>query len=206
MGRSDRAATHWDVAYGRGERTVSWFQPLPARALKMIEEAGIGPAAALVDVGGGTSRLVDELLDRGYGDITVLDVSDAALANARDRLADRAGQATWVLADVRDWRPDRRFDLWHDRATFHFQVDPADRDAYVATLDATTGTGSVAIFATFAPDGPSHCSGLPVTRYDSAGIAAVLGNGWRLMASDHEDHHTPSGAVQSFTWTAFRKR
>lgn len=206
MTRSNEAARHWDAAYGRGEREVSWFQPVPAPSLKMIDAVGIGPAASVVDVGGGASRLVDELLDRGFSDLTVVDLSAAALDDARTRLAGRAHRAHWAVADVRTWRPGRRFDLWHDRATFHFLIEPADRDAYLATLDTATTSGSIAIFATFAPDGPERCSGLPVARYDADQIAAALGSDWQPIARDHEDHATPFGTTQSFTWAALRRR
>jgi Methyltransferase domain len=204
--RSIGAAAQWDRAYAGGEQHLSWYQRRPALSLTMIERAGIGPTAAVIDIGGGSSRLVDHLLDRGFTDVTVLDISAEPLAEGRRRLASRGRAVSWLVDDVRIWRPGRRYQLWHDRATFHFQVEQCDRDGYLAALDVATAPGSVAIFATFAPDGPTDCSGLPVERYSPQQIAATLGTAWELAGHEHEHHTTPTGAIQSFTWTTLRKR
>jgi trans-aconitate methyltransferase len=154
----------------------------------MFDAAMVDPAAAVIDVGGGTSRLVDVLLGRGFRDLSVLDVSAVALAEARQRLADRAGAVDWLVQDVRSWRAGRRYDVWHDRAVFHFQTSPADRDRYLASLEQATHPGSIAIIATFAPDGPTHCSGLPVARYDADQLAAELAPAWQLRGSTRQQH------------------
>ncbi|WP_322780365.1 class I SAM-dependent methyltransferase [Frankia sp. Cas4] len=199
-------AAHWDNAYARGERTLSWFEPTAAFSVRMIEAADVDRSAAVIDIGGGASRLVDTLLGRGFSDLTVLDVSTAAEQETRRRLGERAARVRWLVQDVRRWRPDRIYRLWHDRAVFHFNTARADLDGYLAALDVGTAPGSVAVFATFAPDGPTHCSGLPVARYSREQISATLGDSWQPVLTELEQHTTPSGAVQPFTWTVLRRR
>ena len=196
-------AAHWDDAYGQGESTRSWFETEPVMSLRMIDAAGVSNDASVVDIGGGTSRLVDALLARGHDDLTVLDVSDAALKIAQDRLGGDAAEVHWVNADIRTWSPGRVFGLWHDRAVMHFLSDPADQDAYRKTLNDASRPGTVAVFGCFAADGPTHCSGLPVVRRDVADLVEFLGPQWRLVAQDRELHPTPGGATQPFTWAAF---
>ena len=198
-------AAHWDDAYGQGETTRSWFQTEPIMSLRMIDAAGVSNEASAVDIGGGTSRLVDALLARGHDDITVLDVSDAALRIAQDRLGGDAGEVHWVTADIRTWAPVRVFDLWHDRAVMHFLSDPADQDAYRKTLNDASRPGTVAVFGCFAADGPTHCSGLPVVRRDVEDLVEFLGPQWKLVAHDRELHPTPGGATQPCTWAAFAR-
>jgi hypothetical protein len=159
----------------------------------------------VVDIGGGASPLVDELLARGHRRLCVLDVSGGGLRIAQERLGEAAARVEWVIADVLDWRPARRFDVWHDRAAFHFLTDPADRVRYRAALAAATAPDAVAVLATFAPQGPTMCSGLPVARWDAQSLAAELGPQWALVSHAQVPHTTPSGAVQPFTWTAFRR-
>ena len=195
-------ASHWDDAYAQGESTRSWFEADPAMSLRMIDAAGVETSASVVDVGGGTARLVDSLLARGHHDVTVLDISEAALDIARQRLGPDA-PVNWVHADIRAWSPPRVFDVWHDRAVVHFLTLAADQDRYRSTLDAATRPGAIAVLGCFASDGPTHCSGLPVVRRDSADLAEFLGTSWKLVAQDQEAHVTPGGGVQPFTWTAF---
>lgn len=198
--------THWDEVYAaKGEAEVSWFQASPEPSLGLIRRAGVGADAAIVDVGGGASRLVDALLDSGFSDVTVLDLSAAALARAQARLGDRAAQARWIVADATGWRPERRYDLWHDRAAFHFLVDPADRAAYVGVLKQALAPGGQVILAAFAPDGPEKCSGLPVMRHDAASFAQELGPGFTLVEELAHEHATPWGSVQRFRFAAFRR-
>jgi len=199
-------ASHWDDAYGQGEATRSWFQTEPVMSLRMIDAACVSTDASVVDIGGGTSRLVDALLARGHDDLTVMDVSDAALRIAQDRLGRTAEKVHWVNADIRTWLPGRVFDLWHDRAVVQFLSDPADQDAYLNPLNAASRPGSVAVFGCFAADGPTHCSGLPVVRRDVADLVDFLGPEWTLVAQDREMHPTPGGATQPFTWAAFVRR
>lgn len=199
-------AGHWDDAYRLGNTTRSWFQEQAQRSLRMLDAAGVRPSDSLIDIGGGASTLVDALLERGHDDLTVLDISAEGLRTAQDRLGVNAGRVRWLTADLRDWASDRTWNVWHDRAVLHFFTTDADRDRYLQALGSGTGPGSLAVLATFAPDGPQHCSGLPVERYDAAGLSALLGPGWQLLADTREEHSTPAGAVQPFTWAAFRRR
>lgn len=197
---------HWDDVYATKATTeVSWFQQHPELSLALIARATLATDAAILDVGGGASTLVDGLLALGYTNVTVLDLSGTALAAARHRLGARADQVTWLEGDVRDADLPAA-DLWHDRAVFHFLTDPADRAAYRAQLRATLRPGGQVVIATFAEDGPTRCSGLPVQRYSPAQLAAELGAGYRLVESEREEHHTPLGSVQAFTYGRFAVR
>ncbi|MBL8588992.1 MAG: class I SAM-dependent methyltransferase [Methylobacteriaceae bacterium] len=200
------ARTHWDTVYAaKGEAEVSWFQPTPAPSLDMLARIGAGPGASLIDVGGGASRLVDALLAAGWRDVAVLDLSAAALARAQTRLGERASLARWIVADATTWTPDRVFDVWHDRAAFHFLVEPADRAAYVGVLKRALAPGGHVILAAFAPDGPEKCSGLPVMRHDAASLARELGEGFALVEEMAHEHATPWGAIQRFRFATFRR-
>lgn len=213
-GDSGERAAHWDAAYAdRGTEGVSWFQPEPRVSLELLESLGVPRDTPVVDVGGGASLLVDRLLDLGYGDLTVLDVSGEALAAARTRVPGDA-PVEWLRRDVLAWQPERPYGLWHDRAVFHFLVDAADRATYVGALRAATAPGALVVLATFAPDGPDRCSGLPVARYGVTDLAAVIngntgdpaGDDFTVVASRRELHTTPGGATQPFTWVALRRR
>lgn len=204
---SDQSRAHWDNVYvTKDDSEVSWFQQTPAMSLALIDLAQVGPNAAVIDIGGGASHLVDHLLLRGYRDITVLDISDAALLLARARLAQPlAEQVNWIVADATRWQPLRQYDLWHDRAAFHFLVEAADRAAYVARMKQAIAVGGRVILGTFAMDGPEMCSGLPVRRYDAEHLAAKLGDQFALIASRREDHATPHQKVQPFQFCLFRR-
>jgi len=196
---------HWEKVYTtKGESEVSWFQETPAPSLELIEHVG-AMQNSIIDIGGGASRLVDNLVSRGYQDVTVLDLSAAALASARSRIGDKANRVTWITADVTTWEPSRTYDVWHDRAAFHFLVEPNDQAAYVARLRRALRIGGHAIIATFAPDGPERCSGLRVSRYDAKTLAATLGEGFALIDTRRHDHTTPWGAVQKFQFSTFRR-
>ena len=197
---------HWEQVYEtRGERDVSWFQETPVQSLDLIRRAGVPRGGSIIDVGGGASRLVDELLKEGF-DVAVLDLSAAALEVARSRLGAAGEKARWIVADATKWAPDRQYDLWHDRAAFHFLTDPGDRAAYVARLATAVKTGGHAMIATFAPDGPEKCSGLPVVRHDAESLGGALGERFVLIETRRGDHPTPSGAHQAFQFSLFRKR
>ena len=199
----DRQA-HWNAAYtAKAENQVSWFQETPARSLALIAKAA--PHGSVIDVGGGASRLVDALIEAGHGDITVLDISEVALDRAKTRLGNRAARVKWIRADITQWTPTRTWDVWHDRAVFHFLTEAAAQDAYVAALTAATHPGSAVILSTFAPTGPEHCSGLPVQRYSPAQLAARLGPGFALYDEALESHLTPWGATQDFAYAALRR-
>lgn len=199
------AGSRWDDTYGRGEANLSWYQPYPAPSLRMIAAAAVDSTGAVIDVGGGASHLVDALLDRDFVDVTVLDISAVGIEQARQRLGARAARVEWLVEDVLAWRPTRRYDVWHDRAVFHFLTSPAGRAAYLTTIEQATHPRSIAIFGTFAPDGPTRCSGLPVARYGPDRLAATLGSRWHPIASAAERHTTPGGAIQPFTWVVFSR-
>ena len=190
-------ADHWDATYTeRGAEDVSWFQSEPHTSLALFDALGVRRDAAVIDVGGGASALVDRLVTHGYVDLTVLDISPVALDLARDRVGD-AAKVEWVVSDVLTWAPDRRYDLWHDRAVFHFLTLAADRARYAECLHASLREDGWAIVATFAPDGPATCSGLPVTRWEAPDLAAELGLG--LVRHHQRVHRTPWGTHQPFT-------
>ena len=197
---------HWDDVYkSKAADSVSWYQASPDMSLELIIDSGVGLNASIIDVGGGASILVDKLLDRGQAHVAVLDIAASGLAATRHRLGARSSAATWIVADVTTWRADSEFDLWHDRAVFHFLTSATDRDGYRMALKQGLAIGGTLILATFALDGPERCSGLPVQRYDAAGLAAEMGSAFELLDSRREAHRTPGGAVQAFTWTRFRR-
>ncbi|MGA9078347.1 MAG: class I SAM-dependent methyltransferase [Acidimicrobiales bacterium] len=198
-------ARHWDAVYAaKATDDVSWFQADPVVSLRLLAKWA-SPSGSVVDIGAGTSTLVDSLLDKGWTDVTVLDVSEQALNKVRDRLGSRAGAVRIVAGDVRSWRPSRTFDAWHDRATFHFLVDGPDRDGYVALAGAAVAPGGVVVLATFAADGPTACSGLPTARYDADELSRLFSPAFVLEHAEREEHTTPWGAGQWFTWVVLRR-
>jgi trans-aconitate methyltransferase len=197
---------HWQKVYtSKGENELSWFEENPAPSLEFIDRAGANPASAIIDIGGGASRLVDALIERGFRAITVLDLSEAALAAAKARLGDRADRVQWLASDVTTWQPPQSFDIWHDRAAFHFLAEARDRAAYLSRLRQALKPGGHAIIATFAPDGPERCSGLPVMRYDAASLAQTLGDSFALVESRSHQHVTPWHSTQRFQFSIFRR-
>jgi SAM-dependent methyltransferase len=199
-------STHWENVYAtKGENEVSWFQENPAPSLELIDIARLSPKAAIIDIGGGASRLVDDLLARAFSNVTVLDLSESALGAAKTRLGLRANQVQWVVADVTTWEPPQTYDLWHDRAAFHFLNEGAARSAYVDRLRKALKPSGHVIIGTFAPDGPERCSGLPVIRYDGESLAATLGAGFELTDTRRHKHITPWGSAQQFQFSTFRR-
>lgn len=197
---------HWEKVYTtKGENEVSWFQQSPAPSFELIVQAGATHASAIIDIGGGAARLVDHLVEQGFEDITVLDLSGAALEAARRRLGSRASRVRWIVADATAWEPAKAHDIWHDRAAFHFLTDENDRAAYIARLARGVKAGGHAIIGTFALDGPEKCSGLPVARYDSASLAQALGARFRLVHTRRHEHATPWGSRQMFQFSVFRR-
>ena len=200
------AAAHWDDVYAQGDTTRSWFEEQPDMSLRMLGSAGVSPAGAVIDVGGGASFLAGALLHRGFCDITVLDVSATAIQYARRRLGPRAEKVHWLTADVLTWQPQWTYQAWHDRAVFHFLTDARQRSDYLGSLGAATNPGAVAVFGCFAPDGPHQCSGLPVARYSPAQLTHELGDEWQEITQDREEHITPAGVIQPFTWVVLRRQ
>ncbi len=200
----DRKA-HWERIYReKSEDETSWFQPRPESSLALVEATGERPQAPLIDVGGGASRLVDHLLEAGWQDLTVLDISGAALETARRRLGQRAKAVQWLEADLLEAQLPGPWRIWHDRAVFHFLVEQADRQRYLEQLRANLEPGGHCIIATFALDGPEMCSGLPVRRYSPESLAETLGPEFQLQQTLSEQHRTPAGKVQSFVYCRFR--
>lgn len=202
---ADDITAHWEQVHrDRPPTDVSWYEPTPDTSLAMLDELGVDVHDPVLDVGAGSSRLAESLLQRRFTDITALDVSAAALQLARDRLGHRASEIHWITADLLDWKPARRYTVWHDRAVFHFLTDDGQRERYRELLRGTLAPGGVIVVATFAEDGPRECSGLPTCGYDSARLVATLGPGFKTQAAHRVEHHTPTGAVQPFTWLGAR--
>ena len=200
---SGELADHWDAKYqGLGADRPSWYQSVPQASLDLIESVAT-PASGIVDVGGGDSCLVDQLLARGFHDLTVVDISQVALIAAHDRIGE--SPVHWVASDIRDWQPTRTFDVWHDRAAYHFLVEPADQQAYWQLVRDSVPHGGHVIVAHFADDGPDSCSGLPVQRYDEGQIRAAMGDGFEIVEQRREQHSTPWESTQSFLWTLARR-
>jgi len=192
---------HWNQVYAtKGADDLSWFQARPETSLRLIAATGVAKADAILDVGGGTSTLVDHLLDGGYRDLTVLDISGAALNQARARLGRRADLVRWVEADIAAFRADQRFRVWHDRAVLHFLTEPDDQRRYASALAQALPVGAHAIIGTFAIDGPEKCSGLPVVRYDAERVVAALESTFRLIEQVDEVHLTPWQSEQRFSF------
>ena len=197
---------HWNRVYATKRETgVSWYQPKPALSLALIREYA-PQNASIIDIGGGASLLTAELVREGYGDLAVLDISAEALERAKENLGAEAAKIEWVVADIMAWKPTREWQVWHDRAVFHFLTDAASQDAYIRALYAAALPGAIAIISGFAPDGPEKCSGLPVVRYDAQSLSKRIGAGFELLAEKREAHETPGGAMQKFYYAVLRKR
>lgn len=196
---------HWQTVYRtKSPLEVSWHQDTPGASLGLIESTAVDSGAALLDIGGGASRLVDHLLERGWRDVTVLDISEAALAHARARIGSDS-RAHWIAADVTTWSPTRTYALWHDRAVLHFLIGAADQEAYVRALHAALPTGGWAIIGGFAPGGPTRCSGLETVQHDRQSLSAMLGSAFEFVDAMDETHRTPAGGEQAFRFHRFRR-
>lgn len=196
---------HWDTVYrAKGEQDLSWFEAVPEVSLRMLDAAGLSRDSCVLDVGGGESRLVDHLAARGVSCLAVLDISATALQRCRSRLGSFAS-VTWIEADVTGEWSLKPMDFWHDRAVFHFLTEPADRERYRERLLGTLKPGGTAIIATFAPDGPEKCSGLPVQRYSPSALATELGARFALVESAPHVHTTPWGSTQSFQYSRLER-
>ena len=198
---------HWEQVYTtKSSDSVSWFQERADQSLALFHDTGLEKDAAIIDVGGGASTLVDDLAVEGYSDLTVLDLSSAALDVAKQRLRKHAESIHWIVGDITKAElPANRFDIWHDRAVFHFLTEPADRQAYVEQVMRAVRPNGHVIIATFPEDGPEKCSGLPVMRYKPETLHAEFGGDFLLVKHEKETHHTPFGTVQQFVYCYCRK-
>lgn len=199
-------SSHWDHTYIAKGDDVSWYQPGPSRSLDMIRSAAPMQSAQIIDVGAGASRLADNLLFAGYSELTLLDVSAVALGRTRERIGNASDKIAWIVADVTQWKPTQTWDIWHDRAVFHFLIDKAAQDAYIAVLKQATKPGSRVILSTFALTGPEKCSGLPVQRYSAGTLANRLSPDFAIYTQETEQHRTPFGTTQDFIYAGFRRR
>ncbi len=197
---------HWDSVYkNKSPLEVSWFQRQPVISLALIGKYSNSSDDSIIDVGGGASTLSDNLLDGGYRNITLLDISTNALSASKKRLGSKSDFVEWVVEDVTCFIPERKFDIWHDRAVFHFLTDKSDRDKYRQVLDASVKAGGHVIIATFEMGGPDKCSGLDIVQYDAAKLDEELGDGFTLVDEKQEKHVTPAGGEQEFGYYVFIK-
>lgn len=199
--------SHWNNIYEiKQTDEVSWYQADPTISLDLIDSCGIKASDSIIDVGAGSSLLVDRLLQSGFERLTVLDISGSALSNSQQRLEALADKVEWIENDATRFHSESKFDLWHDRAVFHFLTDENDRKKYISTIESVLNPAGYVIIATFAVGGPEKCSGLPIVQYDAAKITAELCNKFDLIEERFEEHLTPAGKVQKFSYFLFQIR
>lgn len=197
---------HWESVYsGRDHRLFRWHQPIPELSLQLIQQSTTDIDAPVIDIGGGTSLLVDELHYLGYNDLTITDLSSTALTIVQDRLGDRSDTVTWIHGDVTEQPFERTYLVWHDRAVFHFLAEPDGVARYLDRMTQAVDVGGHAIIATFSLDGPDSCSGLPVQRYSPDTLQQTLGSAFKAVRFEHESHLTPDGVTQEFTYGLFER-
>lgn len=197
---------HWENIYKTKElNEVSWFQPTPITTLQFIKELNIPNTAKIIDIGGGDSFLVDHLLDLGYLNITVLDISDAALNRAKKRLGDRSNNVTWIVADAANYKATEKYDFWHDRAAFHFLTEDVDIQNYTKNLENNLNYGGKALFGTFSEDGPKKCSGIEIKQYSETNLINQFKKSFHKINCITTNHKTPFNTEQNFTFCSFKK-
>ena len=202
---SQSMKTHWEKVYQtKSPNEVSWTQETPTTSLKLIQSFQLKTSAKIIDVGGGDSNLVDHLLERGFENITVLDISEKALEKAQKRLGSRAKQVNWVACDITNFKPEHSFDLWHDRAAFHFLTSKEQIKKYCSL--ATSSVNKYLVIGAFSEDGPVKCSGLEIRQYDSAALSNAFSIGFKIIQSLTEDHVTPFKTSQNFIFSSFEKK
>lgn len=197
---------HWDEVYDTKPCTeVSWYEPMPENSLTCIAECHLEKDAPIIDIGGGDSFLAEFLLAQGYSDITIVDISEKAIQRAQQRLGERADQLKWIVADVTEFKPEKKYQLWHDRAAFHFLTTDAEVEKYLQTLRESVAPGGFVILGTFSDKGPDKCSGLPIKKYSVGEMQKLFSEGFITMNCKNVDHETPSGKTQNFTFCTFKK-
>lgn len=206
MGTNSTMKEHWDTVYrDKQPHEVSWWQDHPHTSLDFIHSFNTPKTAQIIDIGGGDSRVVDCLLDEGFDNITVLDISERAIERAKLRLGGRSQRITWVVGDIVDYRPATMFDVWHDRATFHFLTSKPLVERYASIAERSIKHGGYLVLGTFSSTGPKMCSGLPVQRYEEASLTSELRNGFDKVKCIREDHVTPFNTKQNFLFCSFRR-
>jgi hypothetical protein len=200
------SAQHWDDAYRQGDTTRGWYQPHASMSMKLLGSSAVPSTSSIVDIGAGASTFVDGLLAAGFTDITLVDHSPVGLDIAQGRLGDASTHVRTIVADLRGWEPQRKYDVWHDRAVAHFLLDEADQSRYRDTLLAATHPGSFVIIGVFGPDGPPICAGLPVRRFTEADVASLLGDKFEILHTEISDHVRPDGYTQQYLWTLAQRR
>lgn len=197
---------HWENIYKTKElNEVSWFQPTPITSLEFIKQLSIPKAAKIIDIGGGDSFLADHLIDLGYLDITVLDISNAALNRAKKRLGKRSSEVSWIVADAANFKPTEKYDFWHDRAAFHFLTEDCDIENYISTLENCLTTGGKAVFGTFSEEGPKKCSGIKIKQYSESKLINQFKKSFLKINCITINHKTPFDTEQNFTFCSFKK-
>lgn len=197
---------HWENIYQtKALNEVSWYQPNPSTSIELIEDPAIEKQAKIIDIGGGDSFLGDKLLEKGYTDITVLDISEAAITRAKKRLGNNAEKVKWIISDVSKFEPLEQYDVWHDRAAFHFLTTTEDIDQYIRTINKGIKTGGKLIMGTFNESGPKKCSGIEIKQYSENSLSSIISNGFKKEECFLIDHTTPSGNIQNFLFCKFIK-
>lgn len=198
---------HWENIYQTKElKEVSWFQPTPETSLDFLKQFNIPTSAQIIDVGGGDSFLVDHLLDLGYQNVSVLDISAVAIERAKQRLGERAKDVTWIVSDITQFEPTEEYDFWHDRAAFHFLTDEQEVSSYLETAENNIKTSGVMVIGTFSDQGPKKCSGIEIKQYTEATMNERLKGRFEKINCITVDHKTPSDSVQNFVFCSFRKQ
>lgn len=198
---------HWEKIYTTKEfKETSWFQKKPVVSLDIIESLGLSREARIIDIGGGDSYLVDNLLDLGYKNLNVLDISEVAIEKAKTRIGEKAGKVIWIVSDAVNYKADKKFDLWHDRAAFHFLTEEKKINTYLDNLKASVKPGGYVILATFSEKGPEKCSGITIKQYSAQDMERLFEKDFEIVRVENIDHTTPWGDKQNFTFGLFRKK
>ena len=198
---------HWENIYQNKQlNEVSWYQPRPETSLQFVEKSNLSKDSKIIDIGGGDSFFVDHLLDLGYENITVLDISETAIERAKKRLGKQAENVEWIVADTSDFTPTEKYDFWHDRAAFHFLTDKQEIDNYVGTVSKSITKNGILVIGTFSENGPTKCSGIQITQYSETSLANLFDTHFQKTKSFTIDHNTPFDTIQNFVFCGFRKR
>jgi ubiquinone/menaquinone biosynthesis C-methylase UbiE len=198
---------HWDTIYQtKAENEVSWYQTYPSTSMRMIDSLGFPKDATIIDIGGGDSRLAEALLDKGYTNIHVLDISESAILRAKERLGEKASRIHWIVSDVTEFKPSLKYDCWHDRAAFHFLTSEEKINKYISLVNKAVMNDGALIISTFSEKGPLRCSGLEIHQYSDDSLKERFKGYFRPIECFYEDHITPSQSIQNFVFCSWRKK